>query len=192
MVSMFTRSCTARPRGTGTWPVQAELRQGAPGGQGDLGAHQIDAGDLFGDRVLHLQPGVGLDEHERSVGVGVVHEKFHGAEVVVAGVAGQGERGVDEAGALPAQGRAGRQLDQLLVAALQRALPLPQVADVAGPVAENLHLEMPGAVDELLHVQPGIAEGGRAPPIRRRGTRLSPRRPGAPRACPARRRRRPP
>src|SRR6516165_4141099 len=35
-----------------------------PGGDAELLLHQVDPGDQFGDRVLDLQPGVHLEEHE--------------------------------------------------------------------------------------------------------------------------------
>ena len=41
-----------------------------------------------------------------------------------------------------AQRRAGRDLDQLLMAALYRAVTLPQVTDVARAIAHHLHLHV--------------------------------------------------
>ena len=54
---------------------------------------------------------------------------------------------------------AGRQLDQLLVAALHAALALAEVADGARAVTDHLHLNVPGARDELLDVDGARAEG---------------------------------
>ena len=36
-------------------------------GDAELLAHQVDAGDLLGDRVLHLQAGVDLEEGDGAV-----------------------------------------------------------------------------------------------------------------------------
>ncbi len=58
---------------TGVLAVDAELDgvalrlrvvvvDGATGRDAELLAHQVDAGDLFGDRVLDLQAGVHLEE----------------------------------------------------------------------------------------------------------------------------------
>ena len=49
---------------------------------------------------------------------------------------------------------------QLLVAALQAAVAFPQMADGARAVAEHLNLDVPGLLQQLLHVQRAIAEGG--------------------------------
>ena len=54
---------------------------------------------------------------------------------------------------------AGRQLDQLLVAALHAALALAEVADGARAVADHLHLDVARARDELLDVDGAGAEG---------------------------------
>ena len=54
----------------------------------------------------------------------------------------------------------GRFLDHLLVAALQGAVALEQVDDVAVAVAEHLHLDMAGRDNELLDQHVGISERG--------------------------------
>ena len=46
-----------------------------------LGAHQVDAGDQFGDRVFDLQAGVDLEEVERPVRR---HDELDGARALVA------------------------------------------------------------------------------------------------------------
>src|SRR5690606_19442620 len=48
----------------------------------------------------------------------------------------------------------------LRVAALQRAFALAEMDAPARPVAEDLHLEVPGLWQEALHIDLGIAEGG--------------------------------
>ena len=49
--------------------------------------------------------------------------------------------------------RGGRDLDDLLVPALDAAVALAEVDDVASLVAEHLHLDVADCVDELLDVQ---------------------------------------
>src|SRR5439155_14710109 len=60
--------------------------------------------------------------------------------------------------ALP-QRRARRHLDELLVAPLDRAFALPQVADRAMPVADDLHLDMARLANETLDVDAVASEG---------------------------------
>ncbi len=60
----------------------------------DLAADEVDAGDHFGDGVLHLDARVDLDEVPVA-GIGV-HQELDGAGVVVAGGAGQGDGGVGQ------------------------------------------------------------------------------------------------
>ena len=43
--------------------------QRVPLGDGELQGHQVETGDEFGDRVFHLEPGVHLQEVERSAAV---------------------------------------------------------------------------------------------------------------------------
>ena len=104
-------------------------RQGLAGGDPDLLLDQVDAGDHLGDGVFDLDPGVDLDEVEVVVGV---DQELAGARVDVAGGAGQPDGGLAQPGAdLEGQGRRRRFLDELLMAALQRAIAVPAVDDVA-------------------------------------------------------------
>ena len=57
-----------------------------------------------------------------------------------------------------------RLLDDLLVAALDRAFALEQVHDLAVRVAEDLHLDMARRVDEALEEDGAVAERGRRLP----------------------------
>jgi hypothetical protein len=68
------------------------------------------------------------------------------------------------------QGR-GRFLDDLLVAALRGAFALPEMHDVAVPVAEDLHLDVPRALDEAFQDDALVAEGLQGLALRR-GQRL--------------------
>jgi hypothetical protein len=110
---------------------------GASRSQPQLELHEIDARHLFGDGVLDLQPGIGLQEREVGVVVHVlrVEQELEGADVVVA----QGLREPDRriADARPqrrGQARAGCDLDQLLATPLETALALSEVAHGAGAV----------------------------------------------------------
>ena len=127
-------------------------------GDQDLGPDQVKAGDHLGDRVLHLDSRVHLDE-EPLVPVEIV-EELDGASVIVADLAGDARGGItqfldDVLG--KSEGR--RDLDHLLMAPLHRAIALVQMDDIAVAVAEDLHLDVLGARDVLLQEDRGIAEG---------------------------------
>ena len=114
-------------------------RQRLAGGDADLPLDEVDPGDRLGDRVLDLQPGVHLEEEELAVLV----DELDGAGVVVA----DGAAGLDRRCAhrrLDAVGQAGcrRLLDQLLVAALRRAVARRDPHEVAVLVADDLHLDV--------------------------------------------------
>ena len=89
-----------------------------------------------------------------------VDEELHRADAAIA----DGQRRLD--GALThlaarslGQARAGRFFEQLLVAALHRAVALAQIDAVAVVVAEHLHLDMLGAAQILLDVEAVVVEG---------------------------------
>ena len=90
----------------------------------------------------------------------VIDEEFEGAEVVVVGGGGEFLGGIDDA---PAQGvvqrRARRDLDEFLVAALDGAFALPEMADRAVVVADDLHLDVAGVADQALDIDAVAAEG---------------------------------
>ena len=129
------------------------------GGDFDLQADQVETGDELGDRVLHLQARVHFQEVEAAV---PIHQEFHRAGIVVAG----GARGADGrlAHGLPhlrmeRHQRRRALLDHLLMAALQRALALAQVHQVAVAVSQHLDFDVARLVDQLLDVDFGVAEG---------------------------------
>ena len=121
-------------------------------------ADQINAGDLLGDRVLDLNAGVHLAEVEIAV---VIDQEFDRTRVAVADALCQRN---SRRGHLLAQlGRDESRrtfLDQLLVAALHRALTLEQVHHIAVVIAQNLHLDMARIVNIFFHVQAAVAEVG--------------------------------
>ena len=125
----------------------------------DLRLDDVDAGHLLGDGVLDLDARIDLDEVEVA-GVGVHQELDRaGADIVgrvgeLAGIAGE------FAALLVVQIRRRRALDHLLIAALDRAVALEEVDDIAMGVAEDLHLDMAGPLDQLFEIDLVLAEGG--------------------------------
>ncbi|GAA3155614.1 hypothetical protein GCM10017687_86980 [Streptomyces echinatus] len=138
---------------------EAEVGEGLAGGDAHLGLDQVDVGDLLGHRVLDLDARVHLDEH---VVAGAVEEELDGAGVAVADLAGEAD-GVltDPVAQLGVEVRGRGQLDDLLVAALNRAVTFEEVDDVALAVGEDLHLDVAGLDDGLLQEDGRVAERGR-------------------------------
>ena len=133
-------------------------REGLAGGDPDLLLDQVDPRDHLGDGVLDLDPGVDLDEVEIVVGV---DEELAGAGVDVAGLSGQPDGGLAQPRAdLQREGRGGRLLDELLMAALERAIAVPAVDECAVLVGEDLDLDVARPIDELLEVDAGVLERG--------------------------------
>ena len=140
--------------------AEADLRVGELVALGDeqLSPHDVDAGDLLGDRVLHLDPGVHLDEVE-TARVGI-HEKLDGAGVFIAGSAADGDRRLADRvarGGVEVWG--GGEFHDLLMPPLHGAVALEEMHEVAVQVAEQLHLDVPSPLDELLHEHGRRAEG---------------------------------
>ena len=130
----------------------------APSATRSPSSNQVQAGDLFGDRVLDLKARVDFGKGDRIV---VLDEEFHGGQPGVAGRPGQRQRrlGQPRADRVPDQGR--RDLDQLLPPPLQAAVTVTQHGHGAGAVADDLDLHVPGPGQQLLDVDPGVAEGRR-------------------------------
>jgi hypothetical protein len=133
-----------------------------PGRHLDLRAHQIDPRHLLGDGMLHLEPGVHLQEIEGRVVTRSIEEKLDRACVDVAGGAGHRHGGRAHA---PAQGRrhgrGWRLLDHFLVPALDRTFALEQMHDPAVAVGDDLKLDVTRVLDQPLDVERSVAEGGR-------------------------------
>ncbi len=114
-------------------------RQWQAGRDADLLAHDVDAGDFFGDGVFHLHPGVHLHEVHLALG----EQELHGAGVFVTDRLGRAHRQVADVGALfRGELRARGDFDQLLVTALDRAVTLEQVHHIAEAVAKNLGFDV--------------------------------------------------
>ena len=120
-------------------------------------AHHVHAGDHLADRVLHLQPRVDLEE-----GVAaplLVDEELAGGRAVVGERADQRGRGAEDL-ALERlrEAERGRLLDQLLVAALERAVAVAEVDHAAVLIGQHLNLHVAGAAHEALDEEAAVAE----------------------------------
>ncbi len=77
------------------WPLKDDvvlrIAERGAGGDADLLAHQVDVAEHFGHRMLHLQPGVHLDERE----LPVLIEEFQRPGVAVSQFAQRRGRGLD-------------------------------------------------------------------------------------------------
>ena len=125
-------------------------------GEAELLAHEVDAGDLLGDGVLDLQAGVHLEERDGAV---LADEELAGAGADVADLLEDRlRRLVERAVLLLGEERRGRLLDELLVAALQRAVAGRHDHDVAVLVGEALGLDVAGLVEVLLDEALAAAE----------------------------------
>ena len=141
-------------------------------GDADLPRHQVEPGHQLGHRVLHLQPGVHLQEVE----LAVLEEELDRPGVVVAAGLRHLDGGLAHGPAhLVGEGRSGALLHQLLVPPLGRAVALAQPQHVAVRVAEHLHLHVAGPAEIALdvdlrppEVRLGFA-GGRLHRLRRFG-----------------------
>ncbi len=147
-------------------PALGGPRLPLPGRHPQLQLDQVQAEDLLGDRVLHLEPGVHLHEEELLRPV-AAHDELHRPGPDVADRAGRLDRGGAHGAALRfIQQRRGRLLDDLLVPPLQRALALAQVDGVPVGVGQDLDLDVPGVGHQPLDQQrvvpeaaPGLAPG---------------------------------
>ena len=98
------------------------VSQAVASGDGDLEFDEVEAGDLLGDGMLDLQPGVDFEEIEIEVGV---DEKLDGAGVGVAAGACEADRCIAHFLA-EIRGHDGRRrfFDHLLVTALDGTITL--------------------------------------------------------------------
>ena len=134
--------------------------QGTAVGEEDLAADDVDPRHHFSDGVLDLDARIDLDEVE-APGVDV-DEEFHRARRAVAHLPADGHGGVaDLLAQVLGEPRAGRNLDDLLMAALHRAIALPEVHEVPVHVAEDLHFDVLGSREVALEEDVGLAEGRR-------------------------------
>ena len=108
--------------------------------------------------MLDLNARVGLDE---VVAVLLIDEELEGARALVAHRFGQAHRvGGESIANVRVEAAGGRNLDDLLVTSLHRAVALEQVHDVAFLVAEDLHLDVTRTLDEALDEHGAVTERG--------------------------------
>ena len=110
--------------------------------------HQIEPGDQLGHAMLDLQPRVHLHEIEPLVGVQQKLERAHAG--VANGAAGHAGDLTHLGAQCRIHGGRGRFFDQLLKAALRRAIALAQMQAGALFVAQHLHLDVATAFDGTL------------------------------------------
>ena len=136
-------------------------RQPLPRRDPDLPRDEVEPGDELGDAVLDLEARVHLEEVVAAVGV---EQELDGGGVVEVDRAGDPPRALEQRLADRVVDRRRRRLlDQLLVPALDRAVPLAEHRQAAMPVAEQLDLDVARRRDEPLDVDRAVAEG-RLPP----------------------------
>ena len=141
-------------------PAEVDIGLGqpepAPLRDRDLLSDQVEPGDRLGHRVLHLDTRVHLEEPER--GRFRVDQELHGAQALVLQLQAEGDRGRPHPDPqCLAEPRRRCLLDQLLIPPLHRAVPVAEVDHVL-PVAQQLHLDVPGGGDVPLQVHPRIGE----------------------------------
>ena len=127
-------------------------------GEFDLLLDQVVIHHLLGDGVLDLNPGVHLHEVEVPVSI---DEEFHGAHALILHGFTGGDGGLAHllSEVVGHEGRRGL-LDEFLVATLDGAVALGEVATLAILVPGDLDLDVAGLRHELLHVHAVVAEGG--------------------------------
>ncbi len=137
-------------------------RHAGPGGDVEHQADEVEAGHELGHAVLDLEAGVDLEEVE--LAPRRVDQELDRAHRAVLHRAGQGSCRVVQPGA-HLGGEVGRRrlLDDLLVAALHRAVAIAEHRHGAAPVADDLHLDVAG------HGQEPLDEQGAGPEARRAG-----------------------
>lgn len=137
---------------------QTKLGQRSTGSNLDLGSNDIDTSNLFSDGVLDLDSGIDLDE---VVSVLLVDQELSGTSVAVVDRLGELDGVVEESLAdIRGQILGWGKLDDLLMSALDGAVTLVQVDDVAVVVSEELDLNVLGLVEEALDENGAVAEGG--------------------------------
>ena len=134
-------------------------RQPLTGGDPHLPLNEVPAGDHLGNRMLDLKPGVHFHEEElvRTV---AGNDELHGARAdVVDAAGGVAGRRADAGAGGGVEQRRGSLLDDLLMTALQTALPLTEMENLAMRVGEHLNLDMPGRQHKPLEKKGVVAEG---------------------------------
>ena len=133
-------------------------RQRLASGDPQLLLDEIDAVHHLRDRMLDLQPGVHLHEEELVGPVGRDDELDRAGARVAARAGGLDRLGTHRRPHLGVEQRRRCLLDDLLMAALQAALALAEMDDVAVCVGQHLDLDVPRIADEALDQQRVVTE----------------------------------
>ena len=145
-------------------------RQRLPRRDAQLPGHEIDPGDEFGYRMLHLQPCVHLHEEELVRCIGGDEELDRARPDIVDTSRDSTCRLADACPRLGAEQCRGCLFYHLLVPTLQGTLPFTEVNDVAVGIREQLHLDVPRRGDQPLQQQGVVTERrGRDPAGGRQG-----------------------
>ena len=124
----------------------------------ELLSHEIDAGDLFADRVLHLESGVDFEEGDHAV---FADEELTRSGSVVAGLFHDRlARLIQRLFLLRGQEGCGRLFDELLMSSLQRAVACGHHDGVAVLVGEHLRFHVTRAIEVALHEALPATESG--------------------------------
>ena len=142
------------------WPVKVTSLclndEPLAGGDANLLLDDVDAGHHLGHRMLDLDARVHFHEEEVAL---LVHEELERAGVgVLHGARRIGDDAAHLAADLVGHGDRRRLLEQLLMPALDRALALAEVHDVAVVIAEDLELDVARRLEVLLDVDVADAE----------------------------------
>ena len=153
------RACTAKPRGALIAGLirDAQGFQSLAGCDAELSLDEINVRDLLGYRVLHLDAGIALDEKVFAT-LGV-DQKLDRPGVHIAGRTREADRILQDASPKAGlQSRCRRDLDNLLVSKLDRAVALVEMNDVAAAVGQDLDLDVTWPRDQLLDKHGAVAE----------------------------------
>ena len=121
--------------------------------------HQVHPGDFFGDAVFDLQAGVHFEKVMSFAGV--VVDKLNRAGRLIRHRLPQPHCRFEQLFAnLGGQSGRGSFFDDLLIAALHRAIALTESEDRSFPVAEDLHFDVPRFGDEFLKIKTAAAKTG--------------------------------
>ena len=152
--SPLMRNSMECPRGVGSSVNGQRLALG----DAELLAHEVDARRLLRHRVLHLQPGVDLEERDQPV---LADEELDRARPVVARLPADRLGGlVDRRALLVGEERRGRLLDELLETPLQGAVAGADDDHAAVRVRQHLGLDVAGLVQVALHEALAAPERG--------------------------------
>ncbi len=136
--------------------VAGRRRERPPGSDQQLFANEVDAGGQLGYAMLDLDPGIDLEEPEPAIGI---QKEFRGRGVPQLGGARDPNREIMELASLSCR-EAGRRrlLDELLVAPLDRAVPLAEGHDRSRRIAQQLDLDMAGGTDLTFEINRSVTE----------------------------------